>query len=64
MIFAKVTLFLELSVKYIVKSFALLGQHVFQAVVCIEYRAECDSSHTLHNAKLLTMYFTDNSAKV
>jgi hypothetical protein len=32
-ILAKVTLFAELSVKYIVTSFALLGQHVFQAVV-------------------------------
>jgi hypothetical protein len=31
------------TVKYIVESFALLGQHVFQAVVCIECRAECDS---------------------
>jgi hypothetical protein len=27
--------FAELSVNYIVKSFALLGQHVFQAVVCV-----------------------------
>jgi hypothetical protein len=27
--------FVELSVKYIVKSFALLWQHVFQAVVCV-----------------------------
>jgi hypothetical protein len=26
-----------------VKSFAVLWQHVFQAVVCIECRAECDS---------------------
>jgi hypothetical protein len=62
--------FLELSVTYIVKSFALLGQHVFQAVVLLR--------HTLHgtrytqqpetlcpnNAKLLTMYFTDNSKKM
>jgi hypothetical protein len=28
--------FVKLSVKYIVKSFAVLWQHVFQAVVCIE----------------------------
>jgi hypothetical protein len=27
--------FVELSVKYIVKSFAVLWQHVFQAVVCV-----------------------------
>jgi hypothetical protein len=46
----------ELSVKYVVKNFAVLGQHVFQAIVCIDCRAVC--------AKLLTMYFTDNSAKV
>jgi hypothetical protein len=34
--------FVELSVKYIVKSFSVLWQHVFQAVVCIECHAECD----------------------
>jgi hypothetical protein len=34
--------FVELSVKYIVKSFAVLWQHMFQVVVCIECRAECD----------------------
>jgi hypothetical protein len=33
----------ELSINYIVKSYALLGQHVFQAVVCIECSAECDA---------------------
>jgi hypothetical protein len=44
-ILAKVTLFLELPVKYIVKSFVVLGQHVFQAVVCIECRAELSLKH-------------------
>jgi hypothetical protein len=34
--------FVELSVKYIVTSSAVLWQHVFQAVVCIERRAECE----------------------
>jgi hypothetical protein len=47
--------FAELSVKYIVKSFALLGQHVFQVVVCIECRAECDSVtlYTIVNFNIL-----------
>jgi hypothetical protein len=36
--------FVELSVKYIVKRFAVLWKHVFQALVCIEYRAECAHS--------------------
>jgi hypothetical protein len=40
--------FAELSVKYIVKSFAVLWQHVFQAVVCIECRAESDFSKDQH----------------
>jgi hypothetical protein len=35
--------FVELSVKYIVKRFAALWQHVLQAVVCIECRTECES---------------------
>jgi hypothetical protein len=34
LILAKVTL-VELSVKYIVKSFAVLWQHAFQVVVCV-----------------------------
>jgi hypothetical protein len=34
--------FVKLSVKYIVKSFAVLWQHVFQAVVSIECRAVYD----------------------
>jgi hypothetical protein len=33
-----------------VKSLALLEQHVFQAVVCIECRAECVSI-TLHGTR-------------
>jgi hypothetical protein len=34
--------FAELSVKYIVKSVAVLWQHVFQAVVCIGCCTVCD----------------------
>jgi hypothetical protein len=38
----------ELSVKYTVKSFAVLWQRVFQAVVCMECRAECSARHSIH----------------
>jgi hypothetical protein len=33
--------FVELSVKYIVKRFAVLWQHVFQAVVCVSSVVLC-----------------------
>jgi hypothetical protein len=49
--------FVELSVKYIVKRFAVLWQHVFQVVVCIECRAECDSQQPeTHVAKTLQKF--------
>jgi hypothetical protein len=39
----------ELSVKYIVKSFAMLWQHVFQAAVCVSSAMQCDSArHSIH----------------
>jgi hypothetical protein len=34
-----------LSVKYIVKGFALLGQHVFQAVVCVLQKGNFSKDH-------------------
>jgi hypothetical protein len=55
-ILAEVTLFIELSVKYIAKSFAVLWQHVFQAVVCIECRAECKMHGTTIKKIIVTTY--------
>jgi hypothetical protein len=40
--------FVELSVKYIVTSFAVLWQRVFQAVVCVSSAVH---SHTLHSTR-------------
>jgi hypothetical protein len=71
--------FVGLSVKYIVKSIAVLWQHMFQAVVSLSSAVKSmtlshsvrPSIHTTawntcwHNtAKLLTIYFTDNPTKV
>jgi hypothetical protein len=41
--------FVGLSVKYIVKSYAVLWQHLFDAAVFIEWRAVCDGTrYTKH----------------
>jgi hypothetical protein len=52
LILAKVTL-VELSVKYIVKSFEVLWQHVFQAVVCVSSAMQS-----------VTLSHSDNSTKM
>jgi hypothetical protein len=41
--------FVELSVKYIVKSFAVLWQHVFQAVVCVYRYTHTHTKILLHH---------------
>jgi hypothetical protein len=45
---AKVTVFVELSVKYIVKNVAVLWQYVFQSAVCVlgVVRRTAPSTHT------------------
>jgi hypothetical protein len=39
--------FIELSVKYIVTSFAVLWQHVFQAVVCVSIAVQRAAQHSI-----------------